>query len=78
MKKLTLLVLFASTVPVVAQQADYTFTVTPQEAQIIGQALVELPYKTSATILQKLQAQLAAQQEKEKQKVEPKAEPSPK
>lgn len=49
-----------------AQQAPttpevYTLTVTSQEVQILGQALGEMPYKTSQPVIQKLNDQITKQ-----------------
>ena len=41
---------------------EYIFTLTEQEVGIVARALMELPYKVSAPLLGKLDAQIAAQQ----------------
>lgn len=41
---------------------NLTFFVTPDEANLIGQALGELPYKQVGKLIPKLQAQAAAQE----------------
>jgi hypothetical protein len=45
------------------EQKELIFKLTPDEANIVGMALGELPYKISAPVIAKLQAQ-AAEQEK--------------
>lgn len=37
-----------------------SLTITRGELQVIGQGIMELPYKTAAPVMQSLQAQLAA------------------
>lgn len=54
---------------------ELTFTVTDQEINLIGDALIQLPYKTVSGLLEKLKAQAAAQQiaaQEEKASVEDK------
>ena len=63
--KFTISAIFALFVPLTVQaqqQAEtYTLTVTSQEAGLIGQALGELPFKTVAPILKKLEDQYTKQ-----------------
>lgn len=79
-----------TTLPAIAQDAQdkVPLTVTRAELQIIGQGLLELPYKTSAGVLQTLQLQLKANDdalaeaakkaaEAAKSKEEPKSTPTP-
>lgn len=46
-------------------QSPLSFTVTVQEAQIIGEALSKMPYGTVAQLIAKLQQQVTEQQKKE-------------
>lgn len=45
------------------------FDVTPEEANLIGAALSEMPYKISAKLLEKLSSQAAEQQKPPEQQV---------
>lgn len=47
---------------------DLTFVVTKEEANTIGIALAELPFKVSAGLVQKLSAQAKAQLEPKDEK----------
>ncbi len=38
---------------------DYTFTLNDEEIQTLSSALVELPYKTAAPLIQKISMQIA-------------------
>jgi len=40
---------------------NYTFELTEQEVQVIGNALYELPFKVSAALIAKLQEQVNSQ-----------------
>lgn len=75
-----------TTLPAIAQDAQdkVPLTVTRAELQIIGQGLLELPYKTSAGVLQTLQLQLKANDDalaeaakKAAEAAKPKEEPKP-
>lgn len=73
------LVLFAGLAPAIAQdgQDKIPLTVTRTELQIIGQGLLELPYKTSAGPLQSLQQQLKAHDDALAEAAKKAAEPKP-
>lgn len=43
-----------------------TLTLTDQQLQIIGAALSEMPYRVAAPVLDEINRQIAAYQEKEK------------
>jgi hypothetical protein len=66
--------------PTLAQQPTdrITLSVTRAELQVIGQGLMELPYKTSSEVLGDLQRQLSAAEEATKktaaESVKPKEE----
>ena len=38
---------------------EYTFTLSDEEIQTLSSALVELPYKTAAPLIQKISMQIA-------------------
>lgn len=52
------------------QPKQLTFTVTPEELQVIGAALEDAPFKKAAPIIQKLQQQV-------QQQLKPEAKPKP-
>lgn len=45
------------------EQKEFVFRLTTDEANVVGQALGELPYKVAAPVLHKLQAQAAEQEQ---------------
>jgi hypothetical protein len=78
---LALACLIGSTMPAYCQTAPANdkikIDVTRAELQIIGQGLMELPYKTVAPVLNDLQAQLNAADAAVKAAAEPKPEAKP-
>lgn len=44
------------------ENKELTITVTPEELEIIGKGLAELPYRLVAVLLNKLQMQIIEQQ----------------
>lgn len=57
---------------------EYRLTVTAQDIQTLGAALGELPYKSSAQLVQKLNAQIAQQDAERNKPADPKPEPESK
>lgn len=45
------------------EQKELIFRLTPDEANVVGQALGELPYRIAAPVLHKLQTQAAEQEQ---------------
>lgn len=65
--------------PAAAMAADYTLTLSSDEVLAIAKALREQPYKDVASILQKMQQQLNAEDAARMKQAEPApaADPSP-
>jgi hypothetical protein len=64
MKKLLLAMTFAAlttTINAQEQPKQFNLTVTPEELQVIGAALEELPFKKSAPLMNKLNTQVQSQ-----------------
>lgn len=63
MKIITALLIVFSSSAFAQTPEQYTLTVTSQELNVIGDGLVELPYKKSAILIQKLTLQAKDQME---------------
>lgn len=65
MRKIMLALALLAASPALAQTPEIAFKLTPQEIEVVGQGLAELPLKVAAPILNKLREQYVAQQPKE-------------